>query len=309
MKLNNKINVPSHQYFYKYVLEALLDEQSYERNNLIEKVANLANLTKEQKQIVMRKGALQYKDRIAWSLTHLKKAGLVSQPQRAYWQITAQGKEFINNNSDGLIGHKDLMIFPGYQDFTVPKESNDSVDTLLQNTTDLKTPTEMIENVLATNVELLKSDLLEMLKSRDPYLFEHTCKDLLLAMGYAGGIEEFANVTQRSNDGGIDCVIKQDPLGVSNIYIQAKRYEGTVHEKEVRNFIGALNIKQAQSGVMITTGDYSKKAKNAAEQANCNVVLINGNELVYLMIKYRVGVERKSLVELLKVDEDYFSDI
>ena len=64
--------------------------------------------------------------------------------------------------------------------------------------------------------------------------------DVLLAMGY-GGTEGRGMVTQASNDGGIDGVIDQDALGLSKIYVQAKRYgeKNSVGRPEVQSFVGA----------------------------------------------------------------------
>jgi Restriction endonuclease len=298
--------IPSYQYFYKIFLELLEDGNSYDRSTLFELVADKTGLTVEQRNIVMKKGVLLYKDRMAWALTYLKKAGLVAQPQRTYWGITDRGKSFIKENKNEIINEKKFADFPEFKDFlelkkaSVPKaaESGNPFETI--------TPDETIENIISSNIELLKSDLIEILKNRDPFLFEHTCKDLLLAMGYAGGIEELAYVTKKSNDGGIDCVIKQDPLGINNVYVQAKRYSGTVHEQEITYFLGALSKMQAQSGVFITTGKYSDKAIKVATQSSSKVVLIDGDELVSLMIKYKVGVESERQIEVLKINNDYF---
>ncbi len=58
-----------------------------------------------------------------------------------------------------------------------------------------------------------------------PVEFERLVVKLLLKMGYGSGIEEAGMVTQQSNDGGIDGIIKEDQLGFSHIYIQAKQSE------------------------------------------------------------------------------------
>ena len=73
---------------------------------------------------------------------------------------------------------------------------------------------------------------------------------LLLKMGYGSGIEGAGMVTQASNDGGIDGIIKEDQLGFSHIYIQAKQWalEQTVGKPEIQKFVGALQGQQAQTG-------------------------------------------------------------
>lgn len=50
-------------------------------------------------------------------------------------------------------------------------------------------------------------------------------------------------VTQASNDGGIGGVIDQDALGLSKIYVQAKRYgkKNSGGPPEVQSFVGAMH--------------------------------------------------------------------
>ena len=61
-------------------------------------------------------------------------------------------------------------------------------------------------------------------------------------MGY-GGTGGQAAATHLVNDGGIYGVIDQDVLGLSKVYIQAKRYasENAVGRPDVQAFVGALS--------------------------------------------------------------------
>lgn len=60
-------------------------------------------------------------------------------------------------------------------------------------------------------------------------------------MGYGGQVKNAGEVTQASNDGGIDGIIKEDLLGLGRIHIQAKRYDigNTVGRDEIQKFVGA----------------------------------------------------------------------
>lgn len=129
---------------------------------------------------------------------------------------------------------------------------------------------------------------------------------LLVAMGY-GGADGKATVTQTSHDGGIDGVIDRDALGLDRIYVQAKRYSGNnaVHAPAVQAFVGALSGK-ASSGVFITTGAFSKGALDYARTAHTRVILIDGQRLTDLMIRYGVGVQNQQTLHIVSVDEDFF---
>ena len=116
---------------------------------------------------------------------------------------------------------------------------------------------------------------------------------LLLQMGYGSGIDDAGMVTQRSNDGGIDGIIKEDQLGFGNIYIQAKQWavDQTVGKPEIQKFVGALTGQQAQKGLFITTAKFSSGAlQYAGNLLGTEVVLVDGGALTRLMIKHNVGV-------------------
>jgi restriction system protein len=92
----------------------------------------------------------------------------------------------------------------------------------------------------------LERDLLSIVKQVNPTYFEQIVVDLLVAMGYGGNRQDAANaVTKKSGDEGIDGVIKEDRLGLDVIYVQAKRWEGTVGRPEIQKFAGALQGKRA----------------------------------------------------------------
>jgi restriction system protein len=126
-------------------------------------------------------------------------------------------------------------------------------------------------------------------------------------MGY-GGAEQRAKRLGGTGDGGVDGVIDQDPLGLEQVYVQAKRYsaENTVGREAIQAFVGALHGNQASQGVFITTSRFSAGAIDYAARVSSRVVLIDGDRLVNLMIKYGVGTQVASTYSVIELDEDYF---
>ena len=130
---------------------------------------------------------------------------------------------------------------------------------------------------------------------------------LLLAMGY--GIDETSGeVIGRSGDGGVDGVIDQDPLGVDQIYIQAKRYAfgNNISSGAIRDFFGSLNIKKAQKGIFVTTSDFTPDALKTARELSTRIVLINGAKLSELMVSHNVGCRDHRTIIVKRIDEDFF---
>ncbi len=127
-------------------------------------------------------------------------------------------------------------------------------------------------------------------------------------MGYGGSLKDAGVVIGKSGDGGIDGIISEDRLGLSKIYIQAKRWENSVGDVELRNFIGSMSSRGANKGVFITTSEYTKQARETIERnrSSMEIVLINGKELAKLMIEFNLGVSIVATYQVKKVDSDYF---
>ena len=82
---------------------------------------------------------------------------------------------------------------------------------------------EVVEKIINKKNSEVAIELLNKLRETDPIFFEKLVVKLLDTMGYSGK-NGSAQVTTKSNDGGIDGIINQDPLGTSTVYLQVKRY-------------------------------------------------------------------------------------
>ncbi|MGC9222235.1 MAG: restriction endonuclease, partial [Solirubrobacteraceae bacterium] len=149
-------------------------------------------------------------------------------------------------------------------------------------------------------------ELLRRLHQQDPGFFERAVVQLLVKMGY-GGADGNATVTAQTGDGGIDGIIDQDTLGLTRVYIQAKRYalDATIDRPVIQAFVGALDGR-AGSGVFITTASFTKGARDYAEGRSTRVILIDGQRLAKLMIQYGVGIQTRETVQIVEIDEDFF---
>ncbi len=112
----------------------------------------------------------------------------------------------------------------------------------------------------------------------------------------------------QSSDGGIDGIIDEDRLGLDTIYIQAKRWEGTVGRPDIQKFAGALMGKKANKGIFITTSNFTKDAVEYVSSINSKIILIDGNRLTELMIDYNIGVTNTTSYNLKRIDLDYFGN-
>jgi restriction system protein len=126
-------------------------------------------------------------------------------------------------------------------------------------------------------------------------------------MGYGGSAIEAGKALGKSGDGGVDGVIDQDALGLDRIYVQAKRYtDNKVSSGEIRDFFGSLDRFKANKGLFVTTSSFSPAAKETAELLSKRIVLIDGNLLCRLMIRFDIGCRVEEIIHIKKLDEDFF---
>jgi restriction system protein len=172
----------------------------------------------------------------------------------------------------------------------------------------LLTPDEQIRAGATRIKENLAAQLLERILRGTPEAFETLVVDLLVAMGYGGSQEDAAQVVGKSGDGGIDGIIKEDRLGLESVYVQAKRWEGTVGRPVIQQFVGALHERKARKGVVITSSSFTKDAIQSAKNQSLTIILIDGLQLAEYMIEFGVGVSDVETIKIKRLDEDYFGE-
>lgn len=167
-------------------------------------------------------------------------------------------------------------------------------------------PEEKIQKFYEEHLENIYSQLMDNIMENTPAFFERVIVDLLLKMGY-GYDNNSGIVVGGSHDNGIDGIINEDKLGLSVIYLQAKRYgyNKNVGRPELQSFVGAM--QNIQKGVFITTTGFTREAVEYVEhQQQKNLKLIDSKMLTRLMVKYQVGVVSQQSLEIYKVDNLYF---
>lgn len=204
---------------------------------------------------------------------------------------------------------KFLKQFDSFKEFhtSKPTKSNNNVqdEEIEENSS---TPMELLEYSYQKIRDELAQEILTKVLSYSPHFFENLVVELMVKMGYGGSRKDAGQAVGKTGDGGIDGIIKEDKLGLDFIYLQAKRWEGTIGRPEIQKFVGALQGRFANKGVFITTSGFSKEAKEYVKFIQNNIVLIDGEQLSQLMIDYNLGVSPEAVYEIKKIDFDYFVD-
>jgi restriction system protein len=300
--------VPDYQSFLLPLLSFLRDGKEHPSREAYDAMAKLFALTESDcKELLPSGQQAKYENRIGWALTYLTKAGLCEKPGRGKFQITQRGQDVLRQKP-AKIDNKFLLQFSEFQQFQgrSPKAQDEAAQVADAET--VQTPEEILQESYQSLQAELAEEMLQRLKACSPGFFERVVVDLLVAMGYGGSRKEAGRAIGGSGDGGVDGIISEDPLGLDSIYIQAKRWEGTVGRPVIQAFAGSLEGFRARKGVMITTSDFSKEARDYVTRIEKKIVLINGEMLSELMIESDVGVDEKERFVIKKIDNDYFEE-
>jgi len=273
--------IPSSKSMEIPILECLKDGADWRTKDINNYVADVLGMTKEDRRIPQGKGnTFLFANRVGWGCDNLKRKGFIEKQGYGLWKITPDGQNKLKN-----------MIISPVLTLQTPVPADDEDDE--------EYPTKVIKKAYEEYLKKIKKQLLSNIHDNDPEWFENFVKELLLKMGYG----EFGSVTPKTRDGGIDVIISEDPLELGKIYAQAKRYkeDQPVPVKDIREFKQVIGNK-GNRGIFVTTSYFAKDAINEKE----TLVLIDGDRLAELMIKYNIGISVRENYPVFDIDEKFF---
>lgn len=297
--------IPDFQSCMLPILQIAKDNKEHHIQEAIESISNEFHLTKEEREALLPSGT-QYviNNRVSWARTYLTRAGLLQKPKRGHLKITDRGIQLLATNPSS-INVKTLEQYDEFREFKKRKTNSENTSEAFSLDHQI-TPEEALEYGYQRINESLSDELINKIKECSPKFFERLVVELLVKMGYGGTLKEAGQIIGKSGDEGIDGIIKEDRLGLDIIYIQAKRWNNVVSRPEIQKFAGALLGKKAHKGIFITTSYFSQEATEYASNLENKIILIDGNKLAELMIEYNVGVNIQRVIEIKKIDTDYF---
>lgn len=295
--------VPDFQSFFRPLLDFAADGKEHSMRETRDAIAKSMALPESDIKEMLPSGIqTKFDNRVAWAKSYFVQAKVLESPRRGHFRITQRGLDLHK------LGHKriDVGILNQYPEFV------EFHKTRMPREEEPESPAETPEETLQKSYESIRSDLagqiVERIIANSPQFFERLVIDLMVAMGYGGSRADAGKSVGGTGDEGIDGIIKEDRLGLDLVYLQAKRWGGTVGRPEVQKFVGALHGKRAKKGVFITTGRFSDDAKTYVETIDPKVILIDGRMLAELMIDQGLGTTTTATYQIKRIDFDYFSE-
>lgn len=303
------MSVPDFQSMMRPVLQIMADGKPHPIRELSEAVARAMGVSEVDRAERLPSGAQsKWANRIAWVGVHFNLAGLITRPVRGQMQITGRGLKLLTGNPT-RIDLRTLRQFPEYQEARRRRKEaagGEAESDAMEET--VVPPLETLEKSYDDLRKALASELLDLVKRKPPVFFERLVLQLMQRLGYGSLVTGATEHLGSTGDGGLDGLIKEDKLGLDVIYLQAKRWEGPVGAKVVREFLGALDQAGAKKGVLVTTGSFTKDARAPLGRTDKKLSLIDGETLADLMIDHDLGVAPSRTFQVKKVDSDFFEE-
>ncbi len=296
------MTIPKHNEIRFVALSHLLDGEAKKLKELVKPLAEHFQLSDEEIEQMYDSGnGPVFLDRISWAMSFLNLAGYIDKPKRGVYQINDAGRLVLQR--------EDAQTY-FYKAHTKRKSKPLTVDESADIEAEDKTPLQLFSESFDEIKKSIYDEILETVLRKSPREFEHLVVSLLERMGYGGQVKNAGEVTQASNDGGIDGIIKEDLLGLGRIHIQAKRYDigNTVGRDEIQKFVGALAVAQSNKGIFITTSSYTKGAQEYANNLNGTtaLVLIDGHQLAQYIYDFNLGMQVEKVIEIKKLDSEFW---
>ena len=248
--------LPKTEEFYDYFLLAIQDGAIHTISEIRDTIAKEMALSDDDINAMIPSGnRRQLENRVSWVKSHLDKAGLVETPSKGKCRITKAG--VLALTSGKTVNLEYLYQFDSFREFYSP---SDSVDKGLKKADKSESPEERIKNAYKQlNIELEDQLLREVTKLKLNELGTFVDRVLRQA-GYKSKMDEIKPGFQKSGTGSIEGVLYEDQLGFSPIYVQVR--QGTrsniIGKNEIQEFVGALQGRQTQKGLLITTSKFTE---------------------------------------------------
>jgi restriction system protein len=270
-----KMTIPDYQTLMLPLLKLAGDGKVHTNRDAVNELAIQFGVSEAERKELLPSGKQQvFDNRVGWARTCLKMAMLISYVQRGQFQITERG-QFVLAKNLPRIDVAYLGQFPEFLEFQRPPRPAAA---------ETESPDDLMATGYLNRRRQIEQDVLAKVKSCSPEFFERLVVKLLTEMGYGGSLADAGKAIGKSGDGGVDGVIKEDKLGLEQIYIQAKRWDSaSVGRPEIQKFVGALHGKRARKGIFLTTTTFTKDADEYAKGLETKVILIDGLLLAKFM--------------------------
>ena len=243
------------------------------------------DLSEEDRNRTLKSGQNAVGNEIAWARDYLKRVGFIDPSQSGVWKLTSEGEKTHLTLEQARSLRTEI-----YQELA--KRMREQANEVTRQ------PADDAEEELPPE----EPNLIGTIQGLSPSGFERLCQRILREAGFSE-----VHVTGRSGDGGIDGdgILQVNELVSFRVLFQCKRFQGSVGAGTIRDFRGAMTGR-TDKGILLTTGSFTREAeKEASREGAPPIELVDGERLVHLMERLRLGVVPRTVFD---VDDRFFDE-
>lgn len=207
--------IPSYKEMMFPILEFIYKNGNTSRKDIFNFVVKHFELNEYEQNQRTSNGTILYSNRADWALSYIannkqilelpENKKVLKKIDRGIYTITKFGKEILNSKDASL-------KFNNWYEKIYNNKTEIGCKNIVSEHQE-KTPNDIITEASNELFQNLKSQILDEISQKDPNFFEYLVSKLLEKMGYGVG-----RLTKSGADGGIDGIIDEDELGLSQIY-------------------------------------------------------------------------------------------
>jgi restriction system protein len=278
----------------------------------VDRLADQLNLTPEDRVQLLHSGKQTLLgNRVRWAKTYFTKAGLLESTRRGHFRITERGLQVVTSHPSPI----DNKFFNQFAEFRQFKEKS--------------------ANDAAQGAQLIEPPLVSRAETPDEVM-RAAHKQVEISLGWICSIEYARHRRPSSSVSSSICCSRwamaapprtrdgQSVAAATTVWtaLSIKTHLGSIASifrrnamrlvtasapgRLVRDFFGSLDRHKATKGLFVTTSTFSPSAKETTEFLGKRIVLIDGENLAKLMIRYSAGCRIEEVLHIKKVDEDFF---
>lgn len=299
--------IPSQTDFHRPLLEVLVNSRDQKSTSeLYGMMIDEFKPTEDDLAERMPNGALRFHKKMLWAIDALRRVDFIIAVQKGEYKATDAGVNYLKE-SEGSIMASELRRMRESARFETIEGSAES---LTDSEQDSEAPPERIRTAWLEAKSNLVEDILhklQQLSGRDDTAKGKKFEQLVLHVLRATGFDD-AEHTGKGGDGGVDGILLWGPLGITEVYVQAKwrgSSAGSISSAAIDQFSGSLDKFSGSIGFFITNSTFSGSAKKSADRMSRKIHLIDGRKLAETMIKHGVGVKTIEEYKLQELDESF----
>ena len=259
---------------------------------VVDKIRETVSFDDYEKHVYEKTGYVRWESLLHFFTIDCMKAGYLLK-ENGVWILTEEGTKAISYGPEKLLS----TATQKYREWSNKKPISDDEEDVIES---VENKEQKQQAILSEYQENADEGIRNYIIKKTPYEFQKMASHLLAAMGYY-----IANIAEKGPDGGIDIIAYNDPLGTKEprLIVQVKhRPDDSVPSEDIQKLVGTMK-RASDVGIFVTSGQFSRPAKNEARTSHKHIELIDLGRFIKLWTENysKMNDEQKNALPLYAI--------